>query len=75
MHQAVLSSFVKFPSISFNEVHIEYGTKKKLVGGSIDAIVGTERNGNKPHVHVDSKDFSKDFSIYLGSILLYKGGY
>ena len=63
--QAVLTTFIKFPTLSYNEVQLEYHSKKKLVGGSIDVVVGSESNGNKPYIYV----CPKNVSIYLGSLL------
>ena len=63
--QGVLTTFIKFPTLSYNEVQLEYHSKKKLVGGSIDVVVGSESNGNKPYIYVHPKNVS----IYLGSLL------
>lgn len=63
--QGVLSTFVKFPAVVFNEVHLEYYLKKKVFGGSVDVIVGSQMNGNKPYIYVQPKNVS----IYLGSLL------
>ena len=63
--QGVLTTFIEFPTVSYNEVHLEYHANKKLVGGSIDVVVGSESNGNKPYIYVPPKDVS----IYLGSLL------
>lgn len=60
--QGVLTTFIKFPTVSYNEVHLEYHSKKKLVGG---CIIGSESNGNKPYIYVHPKNVS----IYLGSLL------
>ena len=68
--QGVLSSFVNFPPFSFNEVHLEYHSKKKLVGGSIDIVVGSATNGNKPYVYLHTnEEVPSMVAIYLGSLL------
>lgn len=38
----------RIPVMSFDEIHIEYKSKKHLVGGSIDLGVGFAGNGDKP---------------------------
>ena len=68
----VLSTFVNFPPLSYNEVHLEYHSSKELVGGSIDVIIGSESNGDKPYIHVMDNDLpspSHKVAVYLGSLL------
>ena len=62
---SVLAMFVKFPAVSYNEVHLEYHSSKNLVGGSIDVVVGLEGNCNKPYIYVQPNIVA----IYLGSLL------
>ena len=51
---------------SFEEIHLEYKSKKHLVGGSIDMGVGLAANGNKPVVHIDGE--SMNWELYFGSL-------
>lgn len=62
--QGVLLTFLPFPPVSYNEVHLEYRSPKHLVGGSYDVIVGSETNGNKPIVRIEGNDIG----LHLGSI-------
>ena len=63
--QSVLAMFVRFPAVSYNEVHLEYHSKKHLVGGSVDVVVGSKGNGNKPYIYMEPHNVA----IYLGSLL------
>ena len=40
--QSVLATFVTFPAVSYNEVHLEYHSTNNLVGGSIEVVGGSE---------------------------------
>lgn len=46
----------QMPVMSFEEIHLEYKSKKHLVGGSIDLAVGFAANGDKPTVTIDNSD-------------------
>ena len=37
--QSVLLTFLPFPAVAYNEVHLEYSSSKHLVGGSYDVIM------------------------------------
>ena len=50
-------------------MHLEYKSKKKLVGGSFDILIGSEVNGEKPFVNLYRGNRSTKMSIYLGSLL------
>ena len=63
--QGVLLTFVPFPAISYNEVHLEYKSSKHLVGGSYDIIVGSTMNGKKPIIQIGGDNYA----VYLGSLL------
>lgn len=41
--QKLLSAFVDFPKVTFNELHLEFQTSKRVVGGSINITIGTEK--------------------------------
>ena len=56
----------EFPPQSYNEVHLEYQTDKKLVGGSLDVLVGCDGNGKRPMMKLLSDGQEK--AIYLGSL-------
>ena len=63
--QGVLLTFVPFPAVSYNEVHLEYRSSKHLIGGSYDIIVGSSTNGKKPIIQIEGSNFA----IHLGSLL------
>ena len=54
----------RYPLIIYRELHIEYKSKKKVVGGSIDIGVGSYTNGRKPSVEVEGKSCQ----LYFGSL-------
>lgn len=39
--QRVLTHFLPFPPVSYNEVQIEHHSERKLIGGRFDVIVGS----------------------------------
>ena len=61
----MLLTFVPFPAVSYNEVHLEYRSSKHLVGGSYDIIVGSSSNGSKPIIQIEGSNFA----LHLGSLL------
>ena len=63
--QGVLLTFVPFPAISYNEVHLEYKSSKHLVGGSYDIIVGSTMNGKNPIIQIGGDNYA----VHLGSLL------
>ena len=67
--QMVLTTFVEFPVKSYNEVHLEYKTRVKVVGGSLDVLLGSETNGIKPYVTVHTDNSAQSVAVYLGSLL------
>lgn len=68
--QDVLLSFVAFPQVCYNQVHLEYCSTKNLVGGSFDVIVGSSANGKRPNIELKIKGSGvQKQSVYLGSVL------
>ena len=63
--QGVLMTFLPYPAVSFNEIHLEYSSSKHLVGGSYDVIVGSETNGEKPKIHIEGINVA----VHLGCLL------
>ena len=53
-----------FPPVMREELHLEYRSPKRLVGGSIDLAVGSEENGRRPYINIDGKNMS----VYLGCL-------
>ena len=64
--QKLLALFVEFPSVTYNELHLEYHISKNFVAGSIDFAVGTPTNGTKPYVHIRNE--GQCIAIYLASL-------
>ena len=56
----------QMPVMSFEEIHLEYKSKKHLVGGSIDLAVGFAAKGDKPTVKITNSD--QRWAIFLGSL-------
>lgn len=56
--ESLIRMFVSLPVHSYKEIHLEYNTKKKLIGGSLDIMVGSTSNGNRPQIYLDSKSLS-----------------
>ena len=63
--QGVLMTFLPYPAVAYNEVHLEYSSSKHVVGGSYDVIVGSETNGDKPVIKIEDNRLA----LHLGSVL------
>lgn len=63
--QGVLMTFLPYPAVVYNEVHLEYSYLKHLVSGSYDVIVGPETNGDKPRIGIEGGHLA----LHLGSLL------
>ncbi len=57
----------RIPVMSFDEIHIEYKSKKHLVGGSIDLGVGFAGNGDKPTVTINNTHQDQHWVLFMGS--------
>jgi len=55
--------------VSIEELKLEYGTNKCVVGGAFDIVIGCKSNGRKPRVTVHNNYECKHLSIFLGSLL------
>ena len=63
--QGVLMTFLPYPALAYNEVHLEYSSSKHVVSGSYDVIVGSETNGDKPVIKIEDSRLA----LHLGSVL------
>lgn len=59
--EMLLLKFMPLPNVVFKEIHLEYKTKTR---GSLDVVVGSRSNGNKPHLFINNKDVS----VFLGTL-------
>ena len=72
--QGVLMTFLPYPAVAYNEVHLEYSSSKHVVGGSYDVIVGSETNGVKPVIKIEDNSFT--FGKHPGGTVdLHAAGY
>jgi hypothetical protein len=62
--EMLLLKFMPLPNVVYKEIHLAYKTADNVFGGSLDVVVGSKSNGNRPHISIANKDVS----VYLGTL-------